>query len=352
MDPHPGKKTSGLKKQVTIHDIARKLGLSASTVSRALNHNRRISKKTTELVWKTAEAMNYRHNAIASSLRTGKAHSIGLIVPKINRFFFADTIAGIESVTNPAGYNLIICQSAEQVQREVESLKALVKSRVDGIIISVSAETVQGDYLQGVIDKGIPLVQFDRVLEQIDCGKVLNTNREGAYEAACHLIEKGYRKVGCFTGPRHLNIYRERFEGYREALADHQIPFREQIVFEGDLTYSFGYETCMRLKDRDIPQAFFSAGDFSALGALQAMKERKISVPEQVGLTGFANEQVTHYCHPGISSVDQFGFSLGEKAARLLLKHIEKEPLTRDQLVIRVPTKLVIRDSSCKTALG
>ena len=337
------------RKPVTIHDIARKLNISASTVSRALNNHPRISVETIRKVKNAARKFNYQPNVLASSLRTGKGRSIGLIVPKINRFFFADTISGIESVITPAGFNLIICQSNEQYSREVENVKTLISSRVAGIIISISGETRDAGHLKMIIENDIPLVQFDRACEGIRSSKVLNTNEAGAFEATTHLIQRGYRKIACFAGSLVLNIYQERLEGYRKALKSAGMKFDDEMVIESDLTYQFGIEATRELMENKHPDAIFSSGDFAALGALSRLKKMKIRVPRDVGVVGFANELVTDYSDPPLTSVNQFGYMMGNQAARRLLDEMSQDRQTRSFKTIMVPTQLVVRKSSSRS---
>ena len=337
------------KKIITIHDIARKLNINASTVSRALNNNSRISRETRELVKKTAEQMNYKPNIIASALRKGRSNTIGLVVPRINRFFFADTISGIESVTNPAGYNLIICQSNESLKKEVENINTLIENRVDGIIISVSGETKTSDHLLKVMEQHIPLLQFDRVLNDLEVSKVVNDNFNGAYEAVNHLISQGFRTVSHIAGPLHINIYNERFEGYKKALNDNGLEYDNDLIFKGILTYQFGRECAEKIVKLDKrPDAVFCAGDFAALGVLEYLKENNFSVPGDYAIMGFANEQFTQYTEPSISTLDQFAFEIGSVSARIILDEINSEIKTNVTKSISVKPKLIIRKSSIK----
>ena len=338
------------KQNVTIHDIAKKLNITASTVSRALNNNPRISKETRELVKRTADKMNYQPNTMASNLRKGKGNTIGLIVPRINRFFFADTISGIESVTTPAGYNLIICQSNESYEKEVENLNTLIENRVDGIIISISSETRSSDHLKRVLETNIPLLQYDRIIDDLDISKVVNDNFEGAYNATCHLIEQGFKNIAHLSGPQHINIYSERYEGFKKALNDHNMTVRNDLIFKGVLTYQFGREIAEKIIElKEMPDAIFSAGDFAALGVMEYFKEHKIKVPQDVAIAGFANEQFTEYTDPSITTCDQFAYEMGSVAARLLLDEIKTEEKKRLTKTISIKPKLIVRKSSIRS---
>ncbi len=335
-------------KQVTIHDIARRLNLTASTVSRALHNHPRISKKTRELVKKTAEELNYRPNSIATSLRTGKANSIGLIVPKINRFFFADTISGIESVTSPAGYSLIICQSNENYRKEVENIKTLMRSRVAGIIISISNETVSSGHLKVISENGIPLVQFDRVRTDLRSSMVVNTNYRGSYELARHLVEEGFHRFAYLTGPLHLNIYKERYEGFRQGLKEYAVDLDPSMICDGELTYQFGFDSVGRLLKKDLPDAIVSAGDYAALGVLFCLKQAGKRVPDDIAVAGYANEQVTAFCDPAITTVEQYAHRLGSNAANLILEEIAGKQQAKPARTVEVNTHLIIRESTVR----
>jgi DNA-binding LacI/PurR family transcriptional regulator len=337
------------KKNITIHDIAKKLDITASTVSRALNNNPRISASTRELVKKTAMDLNYQPNTMASNLRRGKGNTIGLIVPRINRFFFADTISGIESVTTPAGFNLIICQSNESFAKEVENINTLIENRVDGIIISVSGETRTSGHLKKVLQNNIPLLQYDRVIDELDISKVVNDNFEGAYQATTHLIEQGYRKIAHLAGPLQINIYNERYEGFKKALGDHKIPFRNDLVFKGVLTYQFGRDLGQKIFElEERPDAVFSAGDFAALGLMEYLKDSGLRIPNDMAIAGFANEQFTEYTDPGLTTCDQFAYEMGSMAAKLLLDEIGVEEKNRLTKTITIKPKLIIRNSSLR----
>lgn len=341
-----------MKKTVTITDIARKLGLNVSTVSRALNGSDKVSDKTRKRVQKTAREMNYRPNAVASRLRRGRGYTVGMIVPRINRQFFANVIHGVETVLNPAGYRILICQSDETLEKETEMANALLESQVDGVILSVSKETRRGVHLQAIVDHGIPLIQFDRIIGDLATHEVLNDNFKGAYDLTRHLIDQGYKRILHLGGPQYINIYKDRFLACQKALTDAGLPFYEENLLEDVLTEEKGYEAIKkRFLEKSKPDAIFAASDFSALGALFALKELKINVPREVGLAGFANEPFTRLTAPAITSVDQHSEAIGKAAARMLLETLEDQQERPDgnsavlkQMMIK--PSLMIRESS------
>jgi LacI family transcriptional regulator len=333
-------------KKVTIHDIARKLNLTASTVSRALNDHPKISDATKQLVLQTSRELNYRPNTLAASLRKGKAKTIGLVVPRINRNFISNAIFGIEKVTNEFGYNLIICQSEESLEKEILNLKTLVNSRVDGILISISLQTNTSRHIKAIINDGIPLIQFDRYLPDIETGKVLNDNFQAAYDAVKHLINKGCKKIIHFGGPENISIYSERRNGYKQAMADSGIGIDDDLIYHKILLKEEGYCKAYEIfKSGNIPDAIFSASDYSALGALLAAKEIGIDIPGKLSIIGFANEPFTEFVTPSLTSLEQYGAEMGSTAARMLLNKIgenEKE-FYPDTIIIK--PKLILRDS-------
>lgn len=336
------------KKQSTIHDIARELNITASTVSRALNNHPRISSATKQLVFKTAERLNYKPNSIASSLRKGKGKTIGVIIPVINRTYFANIIHGIESIANEAGYNIIICQSNESLIQESESIKTLVNNRVSGIMISISADTKNAEHFDPAVKSGIPIVQFDRVVEMFKSSKVYSNDFDGAYKEVSHLVEQGYNKIAHFAGPLYLKMYRNRFEGYKKALTDSNIIFKPDLVFEGYISREKGIEGMRTLlSKRFITDALFAASDLSALGALSVLKEKQIKIPREFGVAGYVNELFAEYIEPSLTSTEQFGEEIGKTSARVMLEEILQSGIIEPR-IITIQSQLIIRKSSCK----
>ncbi len=336
-----------MRKKVTIHDIAKKLGVTASTVSRALNNHPRISESTRKKVLKAAHKLNYTPNVLASNLRKGKANTLGLCIPRVNRHFFANIINGVEKVTNKMGYNVVICQSNERAKTEVQNIHTLLNNRVDGIIISHAVETTSFEHLQEVIDSGIPLIQFDRVNSALKTFCIVNDNEQGAYKTALHLLNKGYRKIAYFGGPTHINVYRERKQGFFKALKEFNITPNPEMVFENVITRLTGEEVAKKLlNSADRPDAIFAASDYSALGAYLVCKEMGISIPQEMGITGSANEPFTELIDPSLTSLEQHGISMGEKIAELMIELCEDDEKTICPETIYVPIELIERQST------
>jgi len=230
-------------KKATVHDIASKLGITASTVSRALNDHPRISSATKKKVHKAAKEFNYQPNHIAAALRMGKSRLIGVIVPTANRNFFSSIVRGIDEVADNLDYKVVLCQSYENYEKEVQTINALLNARVDGIVVSIAKNTEKFDHFKMVIDKGIPLVLFDRVTDKLDVNQVLIDDHMAGFQAVEHLIQQGYRRIAHFTSPRKINIYKERLRGYLDALKEYKIPFDTELVVVSNMQLEDGQQS-------------------------------------------------------------------------------------------------------------
>lgn len=306
------------KKRVTIYDIARALNLTASTVSRSLNNNSRINEETRKLVIAKAREMNYRANSLASNLRKGKSQTIGIVVPRINQSFFANVISGIERITNERNYNLIISQSNESHKKEVKGVNTLINQHVDCIIISVSAEGDDYTHLQNVIDHQIPLIQFDRVVEDIESVKVINNNEQASREAVEHLIAGGYKRIALLAGPQNLAIFRDRKAGYIKALRANKMPVSDDLIIDTGSNNEHDTDFIRKLLTLpEPPDAIFaSRDDFLALGVLEVANDMNIKVPDQLGICGYSNENFTRITTPSLTTIDQYGVDMGKTIAQ------------------------------------
>jgi len=335
------------KPHVTIHDIAKELNVSASTVSRALQNHPRISESTRTAVQKMAEQYNYQPNVAAASLRSGRSKTVGVIVPRINRNFFSNVIGGLEESLAASGYHLMICQTHEQYANEASAIQTLINARVDAIILSISMETRNNEHLQGLMEKEIRLLFFDRALEDVETGSVVVDDKLGAYLSVKHLLEQGYRRIIHVAGADHINIYHARKEGYLQAMNEAGIEVPDQWILEKPLMVQGGeaaFLTGMNLSPK--PEAFFCAGDYAALGVLQAAKSNGVNVPEDLGITGFANEPFTAFLEPSLTTVDQKGGVMGKMVAQMFLNCEEKTTLSATCEKIVLQPELIIRNSS------
>lgn len=339
--------------QVTIKDIARELGISPSTVSRALKDHPDISPDTKKAVNELAEKLNYQPNIVALSLRQSKTNTIGVIIPEIVHFFFSTVISGIEDVAYSAGYNVILAQSNESQTREISDIKALFNSRVDGMLMSVSRETTNFDHIESMLAKGVPIVFFDRVYDTGQASKIIVDDFTGAKEATLHLIDQGCKRIAHIEGPPNLEISKQRLEGYKEALKEHNIPFNKELVaICPSGTIEEGKKATEKLLSlKNPPDAIFATNDPAAMGAMQAIKAKGLKMPDDVALVGFSNWFFSSLMDPPLSSVDQPGFEMGQEAAKLLIRQIEKqekddEDITPETKILK--TRLIIRESSQK----
>ncbi len=333
-------------RQVTIKDIARQLDISPATVSRALKDHPDISKHTKKAVIELANSLNYQPNSIALSLRSQKTFTIGVIVPEIIHFFFSSAISGVEATAYKAGYNVVICQSNESYEREVANVNTLLNNRVDGILISVSKNTTDFSHLKKVVNMGVPLVFFDRICNEIDAHKVIVEDKKGAYNAVKHLIDQGYKHIAHLSGPESLQISRLRKDGYLDALKDNGIAHDPRLLLQADNRMS-GYQNMKKLLQLEQrPDAVFTVNDNVAIGAIKAIKEAGLKIPQDVAVIGFSDDQkITSLVEPHLSSVAQPAFQIGQTAGELFLKQITNSDSDSFEEVV-LDTELIIRGST------
>ena len=337
-----------MNRKVTIKDIARELGTTNSTVSRALNNSTSISEVKRKLIADKALEMGYEPNIIARNLRQGGSNVIGLIVPQINRVFFSNVIHGIETVARQKGFSVIICQSNEAAAIEEENIRTLLGNNVAGIIMSLSKETEGPGLHREITARNVPFVMFDRVFTDLDTNRVLNDNFQGAYTVTEHLIAQGYRKIVHYAGPANINIYHERRQGFEKALEDHGLPINKTQVSENVITKEAGFRQTASLLDagREV-DAIFAASDFSALGAMLCLQERQVSVPGEMGVAGFANEPFTELVK--LTTVEQHSSEIGRSAALLLFESIDHGSAGVRSKEMIIKPELIVRNSTLKT---
>jgi LacI family transcriptional regulator len=337
---------------VTIKDIAKALGLSTSTVSRALRDSYEISPETKKLVLEYAEKINYQPNPIALSLKERRSRSIGVIVCEIANPFFSQTINGIESIAYNNGYNVIIAQSRESFDREVMNLQYLTSRSIDGLIISVSTETNDFSNFRQLHEKGMPIVFFDRIVDEIKTHKVIADNYKGAYDATSHLVKNGYKRIAILGNAEVLSITRERLAGYKAALEENGLPINESLIQycqHGGMIFSEvndAMNAIMNLKQK--PDAIFASADKLTTGALRYLRTNGLKVPSDIALVGFSNTDLTELLDPPLTVVKQPAFEMGEVATKLLLQLIEsKRPVTDFETMV-MKTELIIRQSTTR----
>ena len=333
-------------RHVTINDLARRLNLSASTVSRALRDHPDISRETKRRVMEIAARTNYQPNLIAQSLQTSRSNNIGVIVPEISNSFFATVISGIEDLAYEAGYTIMVCQSNDTYERETINTRALAANRVAGMLVSVSQETNRFDHLQQVIGQGVPIVLFDRVVEEIDAPKVVADDFNGAYRAVSHLIETGRRRIAHLTTADSLYVGRKRREGYEAALKDHGLPLIPEYLIRGGCHEEDGRRGARQLLEmEELPDGVFAINDPVALGALLYLQDHQVRIPEQIGLVGFSDNPNATLVRPALTTINQPAYDIGKTAASILLDILHGK-IDKNGTTIMLETSLVIRGST------
>jgi LacI family transcriptional regulator len=337
------------EKEITIYDLARKLNISIATVSRALKDDPVVSKKTKKKIFDLAEEMGYRSNHFARNLRNQRTDTIGVIVPRLNSYFMSTIIAGMESVANSNGYNLIISQSSESVNKEVANAKTLFNNRVDGLLVSLAYDTEDMSHFDPFFKKNIPVIFFDRVEEHDSSTNILIDNRRAAYEATSHLIQQGCKRIVHITATPKRNVYIDRLAGYKQALADYDIPFKEDYLIINNLSQEAGTEAGTIIAQMNPrPDGVFVANDNCAVGCMLALKEAGVRIPQDVAVVGFNNDPVSKVVEPNLSTINYPGYEMGEVAARNLINHLNGTAAMHSTNTIILRSDLIIRASSLR----
>ncbi len=337
------------EKEVTIYDIASKLNISIATVSRALKNDPVVSKKTKKKITDLAEKMGYRSNHFARNLRNQRTDTIGVIVPKLNSYFMSTVIAGIESVANVKGFNLIISQSSESAAKEKASFHTMFNNRVDGLLVSLAYDTDDISHFDLFFKKRTPLIFFDRVPEHRQSTNILIDNRKAAYEAINHLIEQGCKRIVHVTATPKRNVYIDRLQGYKQALTEHNINFRDEYIIIGDLSQQAGADAAETIAKMDpLPDGVFVANDNCAVGCMISLKQKGIRIPGDIAFVGFNNDPVSKVVDPNLSTINYPGYEMGEVAARNLIAHLKGVFTIRTTNTIFLRSELIIRASSLR----
>ena len=336
-----------MKRKVTIKTIAKELGVSTSTVSKALRDSHEISVETKEKIKAFADHYNYKPNSLALQLRNQKTKVIGVILPKIVHHFFSTVVKGIESGASEKGYHIMVCFSNESYQSEVDNLQVLSNGSVDGLLISVANETLENQdfkHIQDLVNEEIPLVMFDRVLSWISCDKVIVDDVGAGYKATKHLIEKGRSKIAMLSTPEHVNVGMLRQQGYEKALKEFNIKSNGGLVVEIDEKLDAS-EQIEKVFDLDV-DAIFAVNEIYAALAIKSAKNKGIRVPEDISVVGFTDGLISEYSSPSITAIVQHGFTMGKQAVELLIDRIENEGEVLPPRTKVISSDLKIRESS------
>lgn len=331
-------------KSITIKDIARELQISVSTVSRALQNHPDISDRTKELVRDCARRLNYKPNIMASNLRTSKNTTIGVVIPELNHHFFSSILDGIEQTANEAGYNILICQTGEDVDKEIRSIQTLIGSRVAGMLVGVSKQTAHLHHLQDVLDNHIPLVLYDRPCPSLKCDQVVSDDYMGAYNAVEYLIQTGKRKIMYLSSSIQLEVSRRRYQGWRDALMRYHIPITDNMILECDTRSKAIIATPGILQQDDRPDAIFCVNDDCAAGVLHVAKILGMSIPNDLSICGFSDAPLCRATQPMLTTVQQHGIEIGRRATTRLLERLGGD--TRVSKTEMIPTDLIVRETT------
>lgn len=332
--------------QVTMKEIAKKLGVSVSTISRALKDSPELHPETKRKIVEAAKEMNYQPNLLAQSLRISRSKTLGVIVPEITSHFFASCISGIQDVANTRGYNVMICQSNESLALEIANIRTLVSSQVDGLLISLSRETNQFDHLYDLYNREINFVLFDRVNEDIPVSKVTFDDVGGAYQVVKHLLEGENRRIAYVSGPEDLYISKKRKEGYLKALNEYGIEIDPSLIFISDLTVEDNIRIARKIASMENrPDAVFCMIDPVAVDVLTEWKSQGIQIPQEMALAGFTNNPTAAVVEPPLTTVAQPGYEMGKLAVSHLLDQLDGIA-SEDPISIVLETTLLPRRSS------
>jgi DNA-binding LacI/PurR family transcriptional regulator len=333
--------------QITIVDIARQLNITPSTVSRALRNHPDVNKKTRQKVLDLAEKLDYHPNTIAQSLKKRRTNLIGVVVPQFRHSFFSAIMAGITDVAESAGFTIVVCQSNEEMKREINSIRTLISQSIAGLLISVSKTTAHYNHFESLNKRKIPTVFFDRTWKNPKASKVVVDDYEGAFAAVDYLIKKGYQRIAHIAGPDFLSISELRLKGYRDALSSHGIAIDRDYIIRGGLNEEDGrreIETFLDMTPVKRPDAVFAVTDPVAIGAFIRIKERALKIPEDIALVGFSDNPEVSLIDPPLTTVRQPAYEMGQEATRMLVERINNPEL--EPIVKTLHTKLIVRKST------
>ncbi|WP_020528806.1 LacI family DNA-binding transcriptional regulator [Flexithrix dorotheae] len=335
--------------RITIKDLAKQLKISTSTVSRALRDHHEIKAETKKAVLELAKKLDYQPNEVSLSLLKKKTKMIGVVVPKMGYHFFSAALDGIEAVTQKAGYTVMVCQTNESYEREVQNIRNMAAGRVDGVLVSVSGETKDYEHFRQLQRKGIPLVFFDRECKSIEASRVLVDNYGASCKVVEHLAEMGCKKIAYLGGPHSLALSNTRLQGYKDTLERLGLPIEEKWEVHCDVSRDGARIAAEKLIDQeDIPDAIFAMSDRLATTAMGLLKERNIKIPDDIAVVGFNNEPIAPIMTPSLTSVKQSEFEIGQLAAEILLNEIDSDDELEVPISRMIKTELIIRESSKK----
>lgn len=335
------------RRQITIIDIAKELNISKSTVSRALTGHPKVNPEKRKTILELAEKLDYQRNMLAISLVNNRTNTIGVIVPEFKASFFPQVVVAIQKEAAQNGFNVIISQSDESYETEVANVKVMLANHVDGIIMSITKETRNFDHLKIFQRKGIPLVFFNRICNEMQVPKVVVDDYEGAFGAVEHLIQRGKKRIAHIAGPENLLISKHRLNGYLDALQKHNLPVIPELIIPYDFTISKVKIYIKHLLElKEPPDALFAINDPTAIEAIQVIKAKKLKIPKDIAVVGFSNEYASAFIEPGLTTVAQPVNEIGKCAAEVLIEQINKDISEWEAVTHVLKTELIIRKST------
>ena len=339
-------------REITIYDVARVLNLSPSTVSRALKNKPHVSRETRNRITEAADKMGYRHNKFASNLRQKKTHTIGVVVPRLNSYFMAEALAGIEKIASDNGYSLLIAQSQESYIKEQLCISTLFNSRVDGFLVSLAYDSSDMEHFNILFKKNIPVVFFDRVKKCNNCVNVVIDNYRAGHEITTHLIEQSCKNIMHLGGNMLRNVYSERFCGYKQALLDKNLTFNNNFLVVSDMSSKAGSDFARRIiRMKHHPDAVFTSNDTTAVAIIAELENAGIRIPEDIAVAGFNNEPVGRFIKPNLTTVNYPAREMGETAVSMLLNRLTNSQAQHADTVV-IDHKIIIRESSVRKTRG
>ena len=343
-----------MKQKFTLKKIAKEFDVSISTVSKALKDSHEISQELKERIQAFAKYYHYKPNSLALNLRNQKTKTIGVIIPEIVHHFFTTVITGIEKLANDMGYNVMICLSNESYEKEVLNMEMLANGVVDGIIVSVAKETEERaayDHFNELINNGMPLVMFDRVVDEINCNKVIADDIGGSFLATDHLIKNGCTNIALITTPDYVTVGHERKEGYLKALAANKLKVNKDLIIKIDDQLSIEDQLQSLFLNGNIPDGIFAVNEIYAATVMKVAVDFGYHIPDDIEVIGFTDSLISEFTTPSITSVAQHGRSMGQKALELLLDEIDSEDPVYQYRTTLIQTDLKIRNSTKKVKL-
>jgi LacI family transcriptional regulator len=334
---------------VNLKKLAEQLGLSVSTVSKAFHDSYDINPVTKERVLALAKQLNYQPNPLASSLRKQKSKTIAVVIPEIANNFFSLAINGIESVASEKGYHVLIYLTHEDYSKEVSFVQHLQSGRVEGVLLSLSDGTKSAKHLDDLHSKGIPIVFFDRIYENMETTKVATDNYESGYKATQHLIEQGCRKIANLYYSKRLSIANKRMEGYLQALKDHQLPVEKKYLVECGNNNEENYQLIRELlQSSKRPDGIFSSFEKLAILSYQACEALHLSIPNDIQIISFSNLETAAFLNPSLTTITQPAYEIGREAALALFEALDSKTATVPDRQIIIPSQLIQRRSTSK----